>query len=256
MQLTEDRVARITAAKYGDLAAAGWGPRLRSAFGYFTPDDWYEACLDALVGPQTRWLDVGCGRDIVPFSPIGSRALADRCELLTGIDPSDNIDHNPFLDVAVKSRLEDYRAARPFDLITLRMVAEHITEPGRAVAALQRLCAPGGAVLIYTVDKWSPVSLLAACTPMSFHHRAKNILWESEERDSFPTIFLMNTRGVLRDLMASAGFQEESFMALSDTRTTNRFRPLNVMELLLWRALRAIGMNYPEQCLLGLYKKR
>jgi 2-polyprenyl-3-methyl-5-hydroxy-6-metoxy-1,4-benzoquinol methylase len=253
---TEEQLSQVADMKYGSPGLAGWGPRLRRRFGYHTPDDWYEAVLANLVGPGTAWLDVGCGRDILPFSPAGSRRLADACLSLTGVDPSDNIDENPYLQHRAKCRLEEFATEERFDLITLRMVVEHITNPEAATAALSRLCKSGGRVLIYTVDKWSPVSLVSAMTPLSFHHRVKHLLWEGEEKDTFPTAYLMNTRRRLQALMANAGFKEERFLVLSDTRTTNRFKLLNVMELATWRALRAVGVDYPERCLLGLYVRQ
>ena len=78
--------------------------------------------------------------------------------------------------------LQDYRTDRQFDLVTLRMVAEHIEHPAAAMAALSRLVRPGGLVVIYTVAKFSPASLVAAVTPMSFHHVAKRALWGGRRR--------------------------------------------------------------------------
>jgi len=255
MEVTPDQLRRVASVKYGKLAEGGWGPRLRARFGHYTPDDWYEALLDSLVGPATRWLDVGCGREILPFSPAGAASLSQRCASLTGLDPSDNIDDNPYVHHRAKCMLEDFAPEQKFDLVTLRMVVEHITAPQSAAAALSRLCAAGGLVVIYTVDKYSPVSLVSAFTPMSVHHAIKYWLWRSEERDTFPTAYLMNTRASLRALMSEHGFAEAAFFTLSDTRTTNRFFLLNVIELSLWRVLRALALNYPEKCLMGVYRK-
>ena len=256
MVLTEEHAARVAALKYGDLAAAGWGPRLRHRFGYFTPDDWYEAMLSVLVTQETHWLDVGCGRELVPFSPAGARLLAQRCKSLTGIDPSDNINENPYLQHRIKAKLEDFETTETFDLITLRMVVEHITTPEAAVAALSRLSRTGTKILIYTVDKFSPVALAAAVTPLSVHVQMKQLLWQGSEKDTFPTAYLMNTRGRLAALMTAGGFVEVDFRTLADTRTTSGFRVLNTLELSAWRVLRSIGVQYPERCLLGVYEKQ
>lgn len=249
-------LAALAALKYGELAAGGWAPRLRHRFGYFTPDDWYEACVWNLVGPETNWLDVGCGRALFPSNDAAARVLAARCKSLTGLDPSDNIDENPYVHHRAKCALEDFSTADDFDLITLRMVAEHVTDAGGAVAALARLARPGGHVVIYTVNKWSPVSLIAAATPMSVHHAVKSVLWGGEERDNFPTAYKMNTRGALRTLFSSVGLDEVLFSYLSDTRATGRWFVSNVVELSLWRVLRSVGVTYPENCLLGVYRRK
>ena len=255
MSASSNGVNEIAAVKYGDYSTCGWGPKLRRSFGYFTPDDWYEGKVWDLVTPATRWLDVGCGRAIFPSNAPAARILSDRCQSLTGLDPSDNIDENPFVHQRAKCMLEDFEAPHPFDLITLRMVVEHITNPSEAAAALARLCAPGGKVVIYTVFKWSPASIVAALTPLGFHHWAKARLWGAEEKDTFPTTYLMNTRRTLTGLMGRAGFRESSFQTLSDTRTTVKYKSLNTVELSLWRALDAIGIPYPERCFLAVYER-
>jgi 2-polyprenyl-3-methyl-5-hydroxy-6-metoxy-1,4-benzoquinol methylase len=248
-------LAALAALKYGDLAQGGWAPRLRHRFGYYTPDDWYEACVWGLAGPETDWLDVGCGRAPFPSNDAAARLLAERCRSLTGLDPSDNIDDNPFLHHRAKCMLEEFRPARQFDLVTLRMVAEHVTDPAASVAALAQLTRPGGHVVIYTVNKWSPVSLVSAVTPMPVHHAVKSVLWGGEERDTFPTSYKMNTRKTLRRLFEGAGFLEARFAYLSDTRVSGRWRAANTVELVAWRVLRGVGVTYPENCLLGVYKK-
>ena len=48
--------------KYRREAELGWGPKTRLSYGYFNPDDHYEAIVNKLVRPVTAWADVGCGR--------------------------------------------------------------------------------------------------------------------------------------------------------------------------------------------------
>ena len=254
MMVTLEQVSALADLKYGDVAKGGWGPRLNRRFGYFTPDDWYEALVWNMVTASTEWLDVGCGRAMFPSNPAASKALAERCKSLTGLDPSDNIQDNPYLQHRAQCMLEDFAAPGRYDLITMRMVVEHISAPAAAAAALARLCKPGGHVVIYTVDKWSPVSLVSGWTSLGFHHRVKAVLWGGEERDTFPTTYLMNTRRTLATLLAGAGFVEQSFQRLPDTRVTNRFRVPHAAELVLWRALSSAGLGYPENCLLGIYR--
>src|SRR6266550_3496812 len=200
--------------KYGSTDKTGWGPQLRASFGYHTPDDWYEAAVFERVSKETVWLDVGCGRSMFPSNPATAGLLGRRCRLLVGLDPSDNITDNPYIHERAKCSVEDFKTERQFDLITLRMVAEHIRDPETVVAALSRLAKPGGAVVIYTISKWAPVSLVSAATPMSVHHAMKRWLWRTDERDTFPIAYKMNTRQALRHLLSTEGFREESFRYL------------------------------------------
>jgi SAM-dependent methyltransferase len=241
--------------KYGPSEKLGPGPRLRRRFGYFNPDDVYETTLECLVNSQTRWLDVGGGRDIFKSNARTAQLLASRCRLLVGLDPSPNILDNRFVHERVQGVIEDYRTDATFDLITMNMVAEHLEQPAAAISAISRLTASGGRLVIYTVDKWSPVTIISALVPNSLHHPLKKLIWNVEEQDTFPTTYLMNTRGRLRSLMSDGGFQEEAFKYLDDCRTFARWRALNAIELTLWRLLRSLGLRYPEVCLLGVYRK-
>jgi SAM-dependent methyltransferase len=242
--------------KHGDLAAVGWSPRLRRRFGYFSPDDVYEALVDRLVTPGCTWMDVGCGRDLFPGNRRLAERLAARCGLLVGVDPAPTLAENPFVHERVSGALDELDDPRHFDLVTLRMVAEHVERPAQLAAALARCTRPGGRAVIYTVNRWSPVPLLTALVPFRMHQPIKRVLWRTETRDTFPTRFRMNTRRRLRSLLADAGFDEESFAYLDDCRTLGRFRALLLLELTAWAALRRLGLRYPESCLLGVYRRR
>ena len=241
--------------KYGPPHRMGWSPQLRQRFGYCTPDELYEAAVAAFVGNETAWLDVGCGRDVFPSNPAAAEMLARRCRLLVGLDPSSNVEDNPFVHERVRCSVEEYRTDRLYDLVTMRMVAEHIEAPEATVAALGRLLKPEGRLVVYTVRKWSPAALAATVTPMSVHHWAKRLLWDTEERDTFPTFYRMNNRRKLRHLFAANSFVEEAFLWLDDVRTFGKWKTLSTMELRLWRWLHAMGLAYPETCILGIYRK-
>ena len=82
--------------KYGEYSSMGWSPRRRLDYGYVLPGDIYECYIDRLITANTRWLDVGGGRSVLPHNPELSRELSCRCLSLTSVDPSDNILDNPF----------------------------------------------------------------------------------------------------------------------------------------------------------------
>lgn len=228
---------------------------MRLRVGYFTPDDVYESLLDRLIKPDCRWLDVGCGRDILPTNSGLAEKLSKRCGTLVGVDPDPTASENAFVHERVKKPLEEVDSTCPFDVVTARMVVEHVQDPARFVASLRRLCAPGGLVVIYTVNKRSPVSVLSWLIPFVFHRHITALLWGRKEDESFPVEYRMNTRRELSPLMRDAGFEERNFEYLDDCRTFGRFRLGTRIELLLWRALKAIGLRYPETCLLAVYQR-
>jgi 2-polyprenyl-3-methyl-5-hydroxy-6-metoxy-1,4-benzoquinol methylase len=254
---TPDRTTleQVFRLKYGPPEAAGWGPTLRRRFDYFQPDDHYEALVSGLVLPGTRWLDVGCGRDLFPFNHELARVLAQRAGRLTGVDPDATLDENPFVHEKCKARIDDYDGQGGFDLVTLRMVAEHIADPERSIAAVHRALAPGGLAVVYTVFAASPVPLLTRLLPMAWRHRIKAFLWRTAAKDTFPTCFLMNTRGQLRRLFAGRSMHERLFLRLDDCRTFSRFRWLLELELRTRSVCTLLHVPYPEHCILAVYQK-
>jgi len=251
----EDRLDELCRQKYGEVDQQGWGPRMRRRFSYHTPDDVYEATLDGLLEPGSSWLDVGCGRDLFPNNRGLGQALASRCRRLVGVDPAPTILENPDVHEAVQSSIEDFQADGEFDLVTLRMVAEHVEQPERVLGVLAGCMRPGGLVVVYTVNRFSPVPLLTGVVPFALRHPVKRLLWGTEKKDTFPTWFRMNTRGRLGALFGGHGFSEVGFHHLDDCRSFSRFRPLLFAELCARAVLRRLGLGYPENCLLGIYRR-
>lgn len=253
---TPSEQAELFRLKHGDPATAGPGPRRRWKFGYFTPDDQYETLVHSLVTPGCRWLDVGSGRDLFPSNRRLAERLSARAGWLVGVDPSANIQDNRFVHERFQGFIEDYASDQPFDLVTSRMVAEHITDPPAMLRTLARLVRPGGLVVIYTVNRWTPIALVSALVPFGLHNPIKKFFWGTEERDTFPVAYRMNTRRDLVRLFAAAGFDEVLFRKLDDCRAMANFRWPHYAELATWRMLHTVRLSYPENCLLGVYRRR
>jgi len=241
--------------RYGPEERLGWGPRLRRDHDYHTPDDWYEALVAGLVARGMAWLDVGCGRELFPSNHELARSLSSRCARLVGVDPDPTLDENPWVHEKVKLGIDTFDGHEQFDLVTLRMVAEHIEDPVACVRAVANALRPGGLAVVFTVFAYSPMPLLTRLAPMSLRHVVKKWLWGTEAKDTFPTRFRMNTRGALQRAFGAFGMREEHFERLDDCRTFARFRALLEIELRIRSLFRAVGLPHPEHCLLGIYRK-
>jgi len=253
LQVTAQDLEQLFRLKYGRPEQTAWSPRRRLRFGYYQPADYYEALVNKLVTSATDWIDVGGGGALFPDNLPLSRLLSERTRRLVVVDPSDNIERNPFPHERVKCSIEQYDSDHRFDLATLRMVAEHVTNPLSVVEALTRLLRPHAIVVVFTVNRWSPVSLVSRLVPFRFHDPIKRIFWDSREEDTFPTFYRMNTRRRLRSLFADCEFQERYFAYLDDLSVFGRFKLLNYVELFAWRILKLLRLRYPENCLLGVY---
>lgn len=94
------------------------------------------------VGPQTRWLDYGCGTGGF------ARWLSRRGFAVSGYDQGRGaaLARERGLAVLDDAQLDD---AGPFDVVTAIEVLEHVGDPQRAVDRIARLLAPGG-IFFYT----------------------------------------------------------------------------------------------------------
>jgi SAM-dependent methyltransferase len=246
---------QVFAMRYGDEPRLGWGPRLRREHAHHTPDEVYEAVVAGIAAPGAAWLDVGCGRELFPNNQALAAVLSRRCARLVGIDPDPTLQENPWVHEKVAARIDAWDGGGAFDVVTMRMVAEHVADPDACVRGVHRALRAGGLAIVFTVFAGSPMPLLTRLAPMSLRHRVKSWLWGTQPKDTFPTCFRMNTRGALQRVFAAAGMREEAFLRLDDCRTFARFRALHELELRAMRLCRALGMPYPEHCLLGIYRK-
>ena len=201
----EDRMRYLFELSYGPVHPRAWGVKLRRKFDYFTPDEHYEAAVEGIVGNLTEWLDVGGGNTIFPSNPNLSRLLSERCKRLIVVDPSANVLENILAHERHRCLLEDYEGGGGFNLVTARMVVEHVTHPEAFVAKFGELTAPGGMVVIYTVSRWAPMTVLSGLTPTGFHHLIKQVLWRTREEDTFPVAYRMNTEARLHVVLVRAG---------------------------------------------------
>jgi len=252
---TLEELMAVYRVKYYRFGEPGWGPRMRLAFSYFTPDDYYEALVARLVTAGCAWADVGCGRDTFPSHPDLARELGARASFVLGIDPDPNIQENEIVTERFQGPIEECDTAQRFDLITLRMVAEHIVRPEPALRKIAQLLKPGGLVVIYTPYKWAPMSILASLVPFRLHNPLKQLIWRSESRDTFPTAYKLNTRADLKHHTAPCGLQEIYYALLDDCRVTGMYRALNWIELRARRMFNLLHLHYPESCILAVYRK-
>jgi 2-polyprenyl-3-methyl-5-hydroxy-6-metoxy-1,4-benzoquinol methylase len=242
--------------KYGDLDDVGWSPKQRHTFGYTLPGDVYEAYIDKLVTNDTKWIDVGGGKSIFPFNQELSEALSKRCEKLVAVDPSENVLHNKYASESHCMMLEEFSTDEKFNLATLNMVAEHIENPHVVIKKLNQILEPGGTVVIYTINKFSPIPIITYLTPFTIHYRIKKYIWGGEEEDTFPVAYKMNTAATLKQLFESRGFVEVDFQYLEDLSVTLKFRILDLINLTIWKLFRLFHIRYPEFNLLATFTKK
>jgi SAM-dependent methyltransferase len=230
-------------------------PKLRNA-------TWaYREMLEAQVRPSTRWLDLGCGHQLLPsWMPDGeafSSDLARRCRALVGIDRvHDALRRHSTL----KHRLAADVGGLPFrdaafDLVTANMVVEHVDDPRALLREIARVLTPGGVFLFHTPNRLGYQVLPALIVAPSLRRRAAVLLEGRSADDVFLTRYLMNSRRDVHDYSQQCGFIVDEIVMLNSSLMTSRLGPLAVPELLLARLLESDRLEGARTNMIAVLRK-
>jgi len=195
----------------------------------------FEALVRRTLTPESRVLDLGCGRGGV------MEMFWREVRLPVGLDP----------DLA---SLREHRTAMPrvcglgealpfaagrFEVVLGLWVLEHVADPARWLREVARVLAPGGHFLFLTPNANHPL-LLANRFSWAFPAVQRVLvprLYGRAEADTFRVRYQANTLPRLRQLAAETGFTIAALRALSDPTYTAFNPPLYHLSVLLERLL-------------------
>jgi ubiquinone/menaquinone biosynthesis C-methylase UbiE len=177
------------------------------------PQTAYFDRVSELLRAGMRWLDVGCGRQLVPAETLREHAAIEArlkaCgSLLVGLDLHlAALRHN----VACTYRVLGTVTALPFasqsyDLITANMVFEHLDHPLQALVEIRRVLRPGARLLVHTPNLFGIRSLVALAIPNRMHPWIVRRIEGRAECDVHPTHFTFNRRRQIERTLRAAGF--------------------------------------------------
>ena len=192
-----------------------WYPEAR--FGGFSDIDGtlvFYGRVRALLSPDARVADVGCGRGAHRDDPIAwrreVRVLRGHAKHVVGIDVDPAGANNPFLD---EFRPMDGSGRFPledagYELVVSDCVLEHVRDPELFFAECWRVLRPGGTLALRTTNARGYVALAARVIPNRRHAAVVGRAQEARQAlDVFPTVYACNTTGKLRRALARAGFR-------------------------------------------------
>src|SRR5947199_1191523 len=164
------------------------------------PQEVYFQTIDLTLAVGERWLDLGCGRQLVPhWLPSHGRLetqLRDRASLLVGVDmdPEALADNRSCRDRILSSATALPFREATFDLVTSNMVFEHLDEPEVALIEIRRILRPGGRIIIHTANRFDLVSIGVSLVPKRWLSFLVAWLEKRSARDVYPTRYLFNER--------------------------------------------------------------
>jgi ubiquinone/menaquinone biosynthesis C-methylase UbiE len=220
----------------------------------------YKDLLGRLLQPGVRWLDLGCGRQVIrPWALLPEEneiSFTHSAALSVGVDSdgpalrmnrciphlvAGNICALPFADCS-------------FDVVTANMVLEHTDNPTALLAEVWRILRPKGVFLFHTPNRSYPPSVLARLLPARIKSRLVALVTNRSEEDVYPTFYRINTGSAISDLSEAVGFRIKYSEAL-ETISYNRHRVLFAMNLTLaWLLRRKMLARFQADFLVMLCK--
>lgn len=219
----------------------------------------YFETLERSVHPGARWLDLGCGRQIVPEWAAGKseqRALVARAAVFAGADLDPAIAEHPYLRHRVYARGEALPfPSGSFDIVTANMVVEHLENPDATFTEIKRILAAGGKAVFHTPNLKYPYVYLASRASDAVKKPLVRVLEKREEKDVFPTHYLANTAEDVRALADRVGFRVEELTIGGSVGSLNELGPLGIAELPFLKLLSLAPLRKYNATIIAVFEK-
>lgn len=172
----------------------------------------YRDLVAEHLTPETRVLDLGCGRGGI------MERLHPRTALVAGLDPDiRSLREHRAPALALSCGLAEALpyADDTFDLACCSWVLEHLAEPERAFAEVVRVLIPEGRFIFVTPNARHPLVMLnrvLSCT----QGRLVDRLYGRAEADIFPVFYRANTPVAIERLTRAVGLEPGSLRLVGD----------------------------------------
>jgi len=200
----------------------------------------YEDVLGAVIQKEIKWLDLGCGHQVLPpWRFEQERRLVDRAGTVVGLDAdSPSIEKHR----SIRLRLVGGISILPFrestfDLVTANMVVEHLDNPELQFREVQRVLRPGGIFVFHTPNARGYPTVLARLLPEGLKKFLIRVLQARRGDDVFRTYYRANTEAEIYRLAGVAGFALPEIRLIASSAELAVIPPLALFELLWIRVL-------------------
>ena len=201
---------------YPETAAGGFS-RVDGTVDFYTR-------INALLHPDMVVLDLGAGRgaglrdDLVPYRRQ-LRTIRGKCTRVIGVDVDSAVLENPGLDEA---HVIDPGGRFPIadtsvDLIISDATFEHVLDPKKFAAEIDRVLRPGGWVCARTPNRWGYIAIAAQLVPNHLHSAVLRLAQpHRKSEDIFPTAYRLNTNRALRKHFPSGRYNDFSYGSFAE----------------------------------------
>ncbi len=214
----------------------------------------YKETLESRLSRDTLWLDIGCGRRLLPdWIPASEQAQALLVGLPRGIFGIDSNLASLRDNRILKNRVAGDSCGLPFadnsfDLVTANMVVEHVADPDELLREVRRVLKADGIFLFHTPNLRSYATLMATLVPERMKVMLIGFLEGRQEKDVFPALYSMNTPRRIQEVAERNGFRVVELNMTESSAQAVMLGPVVLFELLWirllrWRIFRGLRSN-------------
>ena len=219
----------------------------------------YRETLASAVGPDTSWLDLGCGHQFfpewMPDSLAVQQKLVATSRRVIGVDAVDLRPHSCGITKVAADIEQLPFADASFSLVTANMVVEHVENPERLLREVFRVLKPGGMFLFHTPNARYFEVAIARRLPAGVMKLVAGLLDGRAGEDVFQTHYRLNTAGKIRELAGQSGMAPQSIRHVECTAQGIMLGPLVIFELMVIRLLRRAAFESYRSDLIAVLQK-
>lgn len=219
-----------------------WAMERRLVPGLRYSQEAYAGRLADLIPQDVSWLDVGCGRRLLPtWLSEEERALKSRAKIVVGADLDlESLRESSVTPALVFAPMNALPfGAASFDVVTANMVVEHLDDPAACFREVARVLRPNGLFIFHTPNAGAFPTAIARRVPEVLKAPLARMLDGRVSKDVFPTFYRCNTSAQIRACAAACGLAVAELSLISSTALFSVVPPVALMELLWLRMLQS-----------------
>ena len=219
----------------------------------------YEEVLTAVVGNNLKWLDLGCGHQVLPsWRCEQEKGLVEKAGLVVGIDadlPSVEKHRSIHLKAVGNISALPFKTST-FDLVTANMVVEHLDNPAVQFQEVSRVLKTGGLFIFHTPNARGYSTILARLLPEGLKPGLIRVLQGRPDEDVFKTRYRVNSETDIARLAETNAFETVKVRSIVTSAQFVVVPPLALLELLWIRLLLTKPFRQLRTNLIVTLKKR
>jgi ubiquinone/menaquinone biosynthesis C-methylase UbiE len=235
-----------------------WGMERRIVPGLKYSQHRYEEHLERWVLDGVDWLDVGCGRRLLPdWRMEGERRLLARVDTLVGIDLDlSSLKENTSADFKIFASVGQLPFRdESFDLVTANMVIEHLEDPTESLTEVARVLKHKGLFLFHTPNASAFPTAVSRLLPDLLKAPLARMLDGRRSMDVFKTYYRCNSQPRIAECAKTAGLEMLELSFVSTTALFSTVPPLAFLELLWLRSIQGDTRRQRRSNLIAVLRK-